>query len=575
MRHLERTARTAGRSTRRRAACRHAASWAMGLLAAMALLAALGAPALAAPSSPLASSASSAPSARADSRPPGGNVSDPVVRNVDIAAPAVVRIFMIYSASITFNLCGRVASLPPDGSSYGIAFSGSGAFISANGDILTAGHVVDDSKDSLEEGVFEVLAPDIADLLDNNLACLHLSTPLTPDDIANGAVQSLGIPYQVTTTEPVIHVFQSTNYTGPVSVGGSVNRLRDIINGVPHPLAKVLAFSDFLKDDLAVIHVDLSDTPSIALDDSSQVAPTDKLTVLGYPGNGDLDPELGGNIPTNLFTLSINTMTVSALKQNADGSQLIQVGGNIEHGDSGGPAIDAAGKIVGVVSFSETDTPIGTFFFRSSDSALPLIQQAGVSVKPGPFELAWQQAFDDYASSAPGHWHKAATELNALASKYPAFAGVQPYKAYADAAAEHESLSAASQAPDPLVLGGVAAGIVGLLIALGIVLLLLNRRRPSAPVAAAVPAGMAPGYSYPSFPPYPGPATPLPQATPSGAPPNASPPNGGPGYGPDQGQYPGAYQGQYQGQYPSGVPTPAQLQRTGPLREYDPSRPNG
>jgi S1-C subfamily serine protease len=503
----------------------------------MAMAAALGVPTLA------------APSAHADGRPPGGNVADPVIRNVDIASPAIVRIFMIYGASLRFSLCGKVATLPPTGGAYGIAFSGSGAFISANGDILTAGHVVDESQGSLEAGAFEVLAPVIADLLDANAACLHLAAPLTPDDVANGAVQSLQIPYQLTTTQPVLHVFQSTNYTGPISVGSSITRLRDIIAAVPHPQAKVLAFSEFLKDDLAVIHVDLTDTPSIAIGDSNQVAPLDKLTVLGYPGNGDLDPELGGDIPTNLFTLSINTMTVSALKQNADGAQLVQVGGNIEHGDSGGPALDATGNIVGVVSFSETDTPIGTFFFRASNSAQPLILQAGIDVKPGTFEQAWTQAFDDYAASYVGHWHKAATELEALASKYPNFAAVQPYMAYAEAAAGHESLSAASQAPDPLVLGGVAAGSVGLLLALGIVLLLLNRRRASARAAARVPAGVPVSYNYQSFPSYPG--APMP---PGGA-------QSGPSYGPGQGQY------------PSGVPTPDQLQRSGPLREYDEARP--
>ena len=42
----------------------------------------------------------------ATGRPPGGNVADPVVRQVDIAAPAVVRIATTFSGTITFDLCG-------------------------------------------------------------------------------------------------------------------------------------------------------------------------------------------------------------------------------------------------------------------------------------------------------------------------------------------------------------------------------------------------------------------------------------------------------------------------------------
>src|SRR5262249_2600692 len=164
---------------------------------------------------------------------------------------------------------------------------------------------------SLEDGLFASAANQIAALLDNNAACLHLPQLLTPDDVANGAVQALGIPYQATTTEPDFDVFHSTSYSGTVSAGGSVNGLLAIINGVPHQKATTLAFSEFLKEDLAVIHVDLTDTPSIALDASSSVAMDDTLTILGYPGNGDIPvdaPELGGTDPTNWFTLSANVV---------------------------------------------------------------------------------------------------------------------------------------------------------------------------------------------------------------------------------------------------------------------------
>jgi S1-C subfamily serine protease len=533
----------------------------MALLVALAAVAALCWPVLA------------ARPALADDRPPGGNISDPVVRGVDVAAPAVVRIFAIYTAKISFNLCGKIITLPAKGGSYTIGWSGSGAFISSTGDILTAGHVVDDSKDSLEAGIFEspTSGADIAALLDANATCLHLAGPLTPDDIANGAVQALGIPYQATTTEPDFDVFRSTSYTGPVSLGSSVTRLLDIINGVPHEKATKLAFSEFLKEDIGVIHVNLADTPSITLDDSSMVAMQDKLTILGYPGNGDLPvdyPELGGADPTNWFTLSANVVLVSAIKKNGSGSQLIQVGGNVEHGDSGGPALDAAGHVVGIVSFGFSDSlPAGTGFFRASDSAKPLIAQANVDTHPGAFQLAWQQALADYASTSAGHWHKAASDLDALSAKYPDFRGVAPYKTYADVAATSEVVTQASQAPDSTLIAGGAAGAVGLLAVLVVVLLLVGRRRSAkakaARVQAAAPVPM--GYGYPSYPSYPSyPPTSYPPSPGQYATPNSGSPNGA---AQPRGSAPGSG-GPAQGQERA----PAELERSAPVRGRDPGR---
>jgi hypothetical protein len=433
--------------------------------------------------------------ALADDRPPGGVLSDPVVRAVDIASPAVVRIIAVYTARITFFICGQSITLPANGGTYTIGWSGSGAFVSANGDILTAGHVVDDSAPSLEAGIFESprSSPDIAQLLDDNASCLHLPTTLTPNDVAQGAVQDLGIPYQAFPTKPTFSVFDSTSFSGTLSAGANSNGVLATLEPVPHEEATVLAFSTFVQDDLAVVHVNLQDTPSIQLDDSAAVAPQDKLTIIGFPGNGDLDPELGGNDPTNLLTPSVNTIVVSAIKHNGNGSQLIQVGGNVEHGDSGGPALDADGRIVGVVSFGGLDQPDGTSFLRASNSALRLIQQASVNTQSGAFQRAWQQAFTDYAATYAGHWHKAAQELDALSAKYPDFHGVMPYKAYADVAATREQVTLGNLAPDVLIVGGLAAGVLVLLIVVVLVSMVASRRRRSQARAAAsmprVPVG--------------------------------------------------------------------------------------
>jgi hypothetical protein len=217
-------------------------------------------------------------------------------------------------------------------------------------------------------------------------------------------------------------------------------------------------------------------------------------------------------------------VVVSAIKAAADGEPLIQVGGNVEHGDSGGPALDAAGHIVGVVSFGGClDTPCNTAFLRSSNDALPLLQEAGISTAPGRFERAWTQAFYDYAATYPGHWHQASSELDALAQVYPNFQGLQPYRDYADSAASTEQVpSSLVPTYSPLILALAGGAVLVVLVIVGVVVWLIRRRTLVAPATPTAP-GMYPGYGLPG---YPSTYPPTSYAAPGYPPPGSYPPPG-------------------------------------------------
>ncbi|HEY7974300.1 MAG TPA: trypsin-like peptidase domain-containing protein, partial [Ktedonobacterales bacterium] len=370
-------------------------------------------------------------------RAPGGRLSDPVVREADLAAPAVVRIATLYSSHITLSFCGESITLPHSAVGYSEGVLGSGAFVSAHGDILTADHLIDVDHDTLEQ---QLLADpgaqaDIASAL-NTSACFGFGPAIAAADIGNGFLQTSGIDFQTTFDAPATYVWRDTWYSGSLGASGgdSADLLKSLMSA-PHDQASVLTKSDFTHDDLAALHVNEQNTPSIQLDDSASVEALDTLTIIGFPGNGDAN-----NDPTNLLTPSFNLASVSAIKTNADGSALIQVGGNIEHGDSGGPALDASGHIVGVVSFGGPDNQGITAFLRSSDSARRLLATAKVNTRPGAFELAWERAFSDYAATYPGHWRRSSQELAALLKAYPQFKGATPYASWAQTEARFERL---------------------------------------------------------------------------------------------------------------------------------------
>ena len=474
-------------------------------------------------------------------RPPGGNFTDPAVYAVDVAQPAIVRVVTLYSGHITFNLCGSHVTLPSSGKNYEFGQSGSGAFVSSSGDILTADHVVNVDQ----YAVFEdpTSAQDIADLLNTNPGC-HLTTPVTATDIANGFVQAVNIPYSSSYSKPKRLIWLATSYTGPDS-SSSTQQVLDALMPVSHQTATVVAQSSTDQNDLAILHVNLTNTPSITLGDSTQVAVQDPLTLIGFPGNGDSSHVADQTVDaTDLLTPSVNSVMVSAMKSSSNGSTLIQVGGNVEHGDSGGPVLDSKGRIVGIVSFGGVDPRGNTTFLRASDDARTLLAHTSINTSPGVFERQWESAFADYAASYSGHWHKAASELRTLHLQYPTFAGITPYLDYAQRAAAREPLPIAGPGGNLVEVAALAALALLLLILLLLASSRRRRREQAALAMQAVPAqlpyGQFPGYPdysgyppvYPPVPPTPvQPVTPQPPhwQSPSGAQAMPSTPYGGQG----------------------------------------------
>src|SRR5258707_1258386 len=270
---------------------------------------------------------------------PGGAVSDPAVRQVDIARPAVVRVITTIDGQLTVHFTSSVsATFPQSGGFYPLELSGSGAFISAHGDILTADHVVNPPHGAdLDSGLYAQAAQNVADYINTHF---QVTTPYSANDAYN-LLASGSLPSKTTYGTPSSKVYLSTSYAG--AIGG--NRLENVSSPDSATVDKIEAQSDFNADDVAIIHVSgMDNLPSIQLGDSSKVAEQDVLTIIGYPGLGDLS-----DTPGNLLTSSINKVYVSALKTTDDGAPVIQVGGNVEHGDSGGSPLVGNGPVVGIV----------------------------------------------------------------------------------------------------------------------------------------------------------------------------------------------------------------------------------
>src|SRR5262249_1210575 len=140
---------------------------------------------------------------------------DPVVRAVDIAKPAVVRIFTSLSGQLTVHFSAtQSATFPLDGSAYSLTLSGSGTFISAHGDILTADHFINPPHNhQLNRFLYTTAAPDVANYINQNL---NPSAPATQNQVAQELTRGQ-LPSNSNYGTPKSQVFLSTDYTGPLN----------------------------------------------------------------------------------------------------------------------------------------------------------------------------------------------------------------------------------------------------------------------------------------------------------------------------------------------------------------------
>ncbi len=418
---------------------------------------------------------------------PGGAVSDPVVRAVDIAKPAVVRIITNLSGQLIVHFSAtQSVTFPQNSNGYPIGLSGSGTFITAQGDILTADHVINPPHADLDQFLQQQAAQDVANYMNQTLK-VNITPGQVTAELASGQLAS-----DTQYSTPQSQVFLSTDFTGPLSV----QDIQNVPANQVAPVDKIEKESAVNQEDVAIIHVsNMNDLAMVQLGNSSNVQQQDNLTILGFPGNGDI----AGQTATDLLTVSVNKVFVSSMKTTNTGAPVIQVGGNVEHGDSGGPALDDQGNIVGIVSFGAASG--STSFLQASNSAQTLVQSLRLNTTPGPFQKAWSQAFTDYASSTPGHWHKAQQEFQQIAAHYPQFKAITPYLGYATAQAKTEkvsqstpqSSSTGSTSPGALTnnLAIIGGGVVVLLALLLFGAVALSRRRRKRVPVTTTPARLS------------------------------------------------------------------------------------
>jgi hypothetical protein len=347
--------------------------------------------------------------------------------------------------------------------------SGSGFIYRPDGYIVTNGHVVQhanskdqQAKDSLQALIFEkVLKPDVLQWFKEIEQ--RLQRPLTDQERSTILRQHIQIKIRPDPLELKVLTANRKEYAGDIKAySGPIGEGKDV----------------------AIVKIDANNLPTVKLGNSDKIHIQEPLLVIGYPGVASpLDfPAL------SMESLLVPTVTnghVSAVKSDYKGTPVIQSDAAITHGNSGGPAFNESGEVIGISTFTSAQEVAGFNFFVPINTAWEFVRQAGTQPESGLFNQLWAQSLDLYDAG----------KCTAAKEKFTDVLRIMPNEPDAQRLMAASSACESTQSPVTNLMSGpmpIYIG-VGAVILLGLLFLLLRKKPAPAMAGAAAGPGMVAG----------------------------------------------------------------------------------
>ena len=280
----------------------------------------------------------------------------------------------------------------------GAGGSGSGFIIHPNGMILTSGHVVAPTRDT---------------------------TQLERDLRRNGAIAALVKHFPVEQLRTLYRGEGLDRYIAIVAAAGQVTKINivnnvELSNGETLPF-RILRYSPALSErgtDLALLQIDRKGLPLLQLGDSESVRVGDSIWSVGYPAvASSTDEVIGGWLSRDSdLEPTFNPGTITAIKRDVNNTPVLQSNVAIYRGNSGGPAVDRDGEVIGISTWGHSEAE-QIKFLVPINVAKELLAAAGVAPNvEGDFNRHYRSALDD---AHRGRWMDARNELDAAAPLFP------------------------------------------------------------------------------------------------------------------------------------------------------------
>jgi serine protease Do len=368
--------------------------------------------------------------------------------------------------------------------------TGTGFIFRPDGYLVTNGHVVADAntKDiEASEALKTRLRQEFLNALQQGLISRYIASQIGRQLTAEEETKVANSRYSISISKPTLQVI--------------------LANGKVFD-ADILQFSpavDQKGKDVAILKIPApgSGLPTVALGNSDNVRLQDPIMVLGYPA---LASPWSGSSVSSLISMESSlepTATnghISALKTESIGTPLLQSDVAITHGNSGGPAFNSKGEVIGLATYGAQEVQ-GFNFLVPVNTAIEFVRQSGVAPEVGAFNKHWSNALDLYDNK---QCNRAIAEFDNVAQFMPGLPDAGKYRAQAVACVDHMTWY------EKLIetVGTTGLIVIGAIVVLGILMFVIFARGGKAqpqPAMAAAGAGAVAGGAQPTLPVSPSP----------------------------------------------------------------------
>jgi S1-C subfamily serine protease len=303
------------------------------------------------------------------------------------AKPAAAMVIAEVASEVTLDCGGGPTTVKPP------AFreTGTGWFIDGNGWMITNGHVVQPAYEKAPHWLINQHATRAVSMacLPKALEKAGLSPGENPDreDAIKKKLMDTVLPTAKVNVQAQVYVLVPNGTT----LKAQVVKYSPPVVGDP---------SGMSGRDLALLKVSGEDFPVLKLGDSSAEQIGDRIHIIGFPGVV-ASHELLNKSAT--LEATVTNGAVSGFKEDARNNPVIQTDAPAAWGNSGGPAVDDRGLVVGVLTFvSLAPGPEGSIvqgfnFLIPAKAVKSFVQGTLVDMNsPGKFNPVWYAGLREF-----------------------------------------------------------------------------------------------------------------------------------------------------------------------------------
>jgi S1-C subfamily serine protease len=243
--------------------------------------------------------------------------------------------------------------------------------------------------------------------------------------------------------------------------------------------------------DAAIIKVKTENAPTLPIGDSNKTQIADQIVVLGYPGVADMKELLDEK---SQLQASDTDGAISSLKKANTGEPILQISAPITHGNSGGPALDLKGNVVGLATFGNEGEVQGFNFLVASATLMELVKDGKIEPKPSETNKLWREGLEQFWAD---HYSAAISKFEQVQALYPQHSEVAGLITQAIQAKKDGKEKKTDGGSTGLIVGLVIGGIV----VVGLFMIISRRKKPGAGPRPQQAPMSAPGFPPPGQPP--------------------------------------------------------------------------